>query len=101
VTKTANRRCKKQQTENTDTGTSQDRRKRNTDTHRGTDTNKRLCARDMIQGEIVLRGGAGQRLSAPVPDDKCGDTIIRAIRHEARSSGLGDGNSNLYTKTRK
>jgi hypothetical protein len=32
-------------------------RKRNTDTH--TDTNKRLRARDMIQGEIVLRGGAG------------------------------------------
>jgi hypothetical protein len=28
-----------------------------TDTH--TETNKRLRARDMIQGEIVLRGGGG------------------------------------------
>jgi hypothetical protein len=28
--------------------------------------------------------------------DECGHTIIRAIRHEARSSGLGDGSSNLY-----
>jgi hypothetical protein len=35
-------------------------------------------------------------LPAPVQDDECGDTIIRAIRHEARSSGLGDGSSNLY-----
>jgi hypothetical protein len=67
------------------------------DTH--TETNKRLCARDMIQGEIVLRGGVGSRLSAPVPDDKCGDTIVRAIRHEARSSGLGDGGSDLYPET--
>jgi hypothetical protein len=73
----------------THTGTSQDHRKRNTDTHR--ETNKRLRARDMIQGEIVLRSGVGQRLSAPVPDDECGDTIVRAIRHEARSSGLEDG----------
>jgi hypothetical protein len=37
------------------TGTSQDHRKRNTDTH--TETNKRLRARDMIQGEIVLLAG--------------------------------------------
>ncbi len=36
-------------------------------------------------------------LSAPVPDDECGDTIIRAaIRHEARSSGLGKGSSQIY-----
>ena len=34
---------------NTDTGTSQDRRKHNTETH--TETNKRLRARDMKQGE--------------------------------------------------
>jgi hypothetical protein len=47
----------KQKTVDTDTGTSQDHRKRNTDTH--TETNKRLRARDMIQGEIVLRGGVG------------------------------------------
>jgi hypothetical protein len=81
----------------THTGTSQHHRKRNTDTH--TETNKRLRARDMIQGEIVLRGGVGQRLSAPVPDDECGDTIVRAIRHEARSGGLGDGSSYLYPET--
>ncbi len=41
----------------THTGTSQIRRKRNTDTH--TEANKRLRARDMIQGEIVLPGGVG------------------------------------------
>jgi hypothetical protein len=39
------------------TGTSQDHRKRNTDTH--TETNKIQRARDMIQGEIVFRGGVG------------------------------------------
>ncbi len=94
----------REQTENTDTGTSEDHKKRNTDTH--TDTNKRPRERDMnhmIQGELVLRGGdgllPGLRLSAPVPDDECGDTIVRAIRHEARSSGLGDGSSYLYQET--
>ena len=30
-----------------------------TQTHTHTETNKRLRARDMIQGEIVLRGGVG------------------------------------------
>jgi hypothetical protein len=55
----------------------------------------------MIQGDVILQGGASERLSAPVPDDECGDTIIRAIRHEARSSGLGDVNRNVYTKTQK
>ncbi len=53
----------------------------------------------MIQGEIVLWGGVGKRLSAPVPDDECGDTIIHAIRHEARSSGLGDGSTVTVTVT--
>jgi hypothetical protein len=67
--------------------------------HTHTETNKRLRARDMVQGEIVLRGGVGERLSAPVPDDECGDIIVRAIRHEARSSGLGDGSSDLYPET--
>jgi hypothetical protein len=31
--------------------------------------------------------------------DECGDTIIRAIRHEARSSGLGDGSMVTVTVT--
>ncbi len=62
----------------THTGTSQDHRKRNTDTH--TETNKSLRARDMIKGEIVPGSGAeftsGQRLFAPNPDDEGGDTIV-------------------------
>ena len=51
-----------------------------TQTHTQTlDTKKRLRARGMMQREIAIKGGAGRRLSAPVPDDECGDNIIRAI----------------------
>jgi hypothetical protein len=66
-----------------------------TQTHTHRNKQKTTCTGydSVIQGEIFLRGRVGQTLSAPVPDDECGDTIIHANRHEARSSGLGDGSS--------
>jgi hypothetical protein len=60
--KTLERRTKDDrntQTENTDAGTSVTRSQIAQHRHTHTETNKRLRAQDMIQGEIVLRGGVG------------------------------------------